>query len=394
MKSEAQSHLPKVLVVVMNPDHQTLFESILSSYFSLLVYRDIDQAMEECAREPAQVIIIDQNGRSDPNSDRFIEHSNRLKEKGPGLIATAGTNVRFDIRKSELNVPSQFINWPIESKSLLDAVSKIIGEKAEHVWRELPEEIGQPLTLTVEEYQGISDAIANGEPIDCNSAAESCGPLVEAVGTGGHHTLLKAVQSHHNYTYVHSMRVATLLTLFGYGLGMKGDDLLVLSTGGLMHDVGKLVTPEQILDKPGKLTDEEWPVMRDHVTRSSQLLGESTDVTKGALIIAGQHHEKIDGSGYPKGLKGTELNELARMSVIVDIFGALTDARSYKPPFPQEKAFAILEGMQTQIDQNLLKIFRAIFEPGSDLTEQAGRDRYRRLPEQAPQEHANPLNVR
>ncbi len=117
---------------------------------------------------------------------------------------------------------------------------------------------------------------------------------------------------------------------------------------------------------------EEWPVMRDHVTRSCQLLDESADVTKGALIIARQHHEKIDGSGYPKGLKGSELNELARISVIVNIFGALTDARSYKPPFEQEKAFAIFEDMQSQIDQNLLKIFRAIFEPGSERTEQVG----------------------
>ncbi len=367
MSAETQSHLPKVLVVVQNPQHQEFFEATLSPYFSLSLYRDIDQAMEESAGNPGQVLIIDQNGRRDRNCERFLEHSERLKENGPGLIATAGKDILFDIRKEDLKVPSLFLNWPLAAKPLLDGISQIIGKKAEFVWRELPEKIGKPLTLTVEEYQGISDAIASGEPIDCNAAADSCGPLMDAVGNGGHHDLLKAVQSHHNYTYVHSMRVATLLTLFGHGLGMKGDDLLVLSTGGLIHDVGKLVTPEQILDKPGKLTEEEWPVMRDHVTRSSQLLGDATDVTKGALIIAGQHHEKIDGSGYPKGLKGAELNELARMSVIVDIFGALTDARSYKPPFPQEKAFGILESMQTQIDQNLLKVFRAIFEPGSEI---------------------------
>jgi len=367
MSSDPKSHLPKVIVVTPNPLHQEFFDKTLSPYFLISVYRDVDQAMEECLRDPAQVMIVDQNGRRDRNSDLFIEHSNRLREKGPGLIATAGQGIVFDIRKSELDVPAQFLQWPLVPKMLLDAVSKVIGEKAEYVWRELPEEIGVPLTLTVEEYQGISDAIANGDPIDCTSAAASCGPLIDAVGTGGHHDILKAVQSHHNYTYVHSMRVATLLTLFGHGLGMKGDDLLTLSTGGLIHDVGKLVTPEQILDKPGKLTEEEWPIMRDHVTRSTELLGQSTDVTKGALIIAGQHHEKIDGSGYPKGLKGAELNELARMSVIVDIFGALTDARSYKPSFPQEKAFGILESMQTQIDQNLLKVFRAIFEPGSDM---------------------------
>ncbi|MDA0997804.1 MAG: HD domain-containing protein [Proteobacteria bacterium] len=248
----------------------------------------------------------------------------------------------------------------------MEAVSQVIGEKAEFVWKQLPPEIGKPLTITVEEYQKLSDAIASGEPINCSDAADSCLPLVDAINNGNHHAVLKAVQSHHNYTYVHSMRVATLLTLFAHGIGIKGDDLLVISTGGLIHDVGKLVTPDQILDKPGKLTDEEWPIMRDHVTRSKELLGDATDISKGALIIAGQHHEKLDGSGYPLGLKGAELNELARMSVIVDIFGALTDARSYKPPFPQEKAFGILEEMGDKLDRRLLKVFRAIFEPGSD----------------------------
>ena len=135
----------------------------------------------------------------------------------------------------------------------------------------------------------------------------------------------------------------------------------------MLHDVGKIVTPAQILDKPGKLTEEEWPTMRNHVVRSGELLDAGDDVTKGARIIAEQHHEKIDGTGYPLGLKGAEMNELARMSSIVDIFGALTDARSYKPAFPADKAFAILEDMGPKIDQNLLAIFRAIFTPGSDV---------------------------
>jgi HD-GYP domain-containing protein (c-di-GMP phosphodiesterase class II) len=368
MSSELQSHLPRIVAVTMNPGHQEFFEKTLAPYFALKVFRDIDEAMAECAAHSAQVILVDQNGRRDRNCNRFLEHSNALRENGPGLVAMVGANIAFDISKDELETPSEFLNWPVNPKVLLDSVSVIIGKKAVHVWQSMPETIGRPLTLTVEEYKGITDAIAKGEPINCSAAADSCRPLMDAVGSGEHHTLLNAVRSHHNYTYVHSMRVATLLTLFGYGLGMRGDDLLILSTGGLIHDVGKLVTPENILDKPGKLDDNEWPIMRNHVTRSSELLGDSSDVTKGALIIAGQHHEKIDGSGYPHGLKGKELNELARMSVIVDIFGALTDSRSYKPAFPQEKAFGILESMESQIDQNLLKVFKAIFEPGSELS--------------------------
>jgi HD-GYP domain-containing protein (c-di-GMP phosphodiesterase class II) len=289
----------------------------------------------------------------------------------PGLIATTSPDIDFNIDRTSIAVPAQFLYWPIEPKNLLDAVSKVIGRKAEESWHSMPEPIGKPLTLTVGEYQDIADAIAKGEPVDCHEAAESCKPLAEAVEAGNHHHILDAVRSHHDYTYVHSMRVATCLTLFGYGLGLKGDDLVTLSTGGLVHDVGKIVTPHEILVKPGKLTEAEWPTMRDHVVQSAEILGRSDDVTKGAMIIAGQHHEKIDGSGYPKGLKGAELNELARMSIIVDIFGALTDARSYKPPFPTEKAFAILEEMGDKIDQHMLKIFKAIFEPGSAMEREA-----------------------
>lgn len=198
----------------------------------------------------------------------------------------------------------------------------MIGEKAEYEWREeMPEAIGRPLTLTVDEYQDISNAIASGEPLDCEKAAESCRPLFDAVSTGNHHTLLYAVQSHHNYTYVHSMRVAALLTLFGHGLGISGDDMLILSTGGLVHDVGKMVTPTEILDKPGKLTEEEWPVMRDHVVQSPNIVGQSSDVTKNALIIAGQHHEKLDGSGYPHGMKARSLTN-SRVCPPSSIFSA------------------------------------------------------------------------
>ena len=142
---------------------------------------------------------------------------------------------------------------------------------------------------------------------------------------------------------------------------MSDDDLQTLATGGLLHDVGKLVTPPKILNKPGKLDETEWGVMRHHVVESADILERVPDATKGARIIAEQHHEKLDGTGYPKGLKGAELNDLARMSAIVDIFGALTDARSYKPAFTTNRAFSILEDMQSAIDQNLLTIFKEIF---------------------------------
>ena len=94
----------------------------------------------------------------------------------------------------------------------------------------------------------------------------------------------------------------------------------------------------------------------------SRVYDTTPDITHGIRIIGEQHHEKLDGSGYPKGLKGNELNELARMSVICDIFGALTDERSYKEAFPPEMAFEILEEMDKQLDQRLVAIFKEVLQ--------------------------------
>ena len=89
-------------------------------------------------------------------------------------------------------------------------------------------------------------------------------------------------------------------------------------------------------------------------------LAESQGLPKGVVTIAEQHHEKLDGKGYPKGLKGKELNELARMASIVDIFGALTDRRVYKDPMPPEKALGIMTEMKDELDQSLLGLFRGM----------------------------------
>ncbi len=159
---ESPDFLPRVLVVTLNPQHRETFEKILRPYFQLAIFRTVDEAMDEAAKNHAQVIVIDQNGRRDRNSASFLDHVSRLKQHCPGLIATVGAGIEFDIDKAHLRLPSRFLNWPFKPKQLLDAVSQVIGEKAEFTWKLMPKEIGRPLTVTVEEYQSISDAIANG----------------------------------------------------------------------------------------------------------------------------------------------------------------------------------------------------------------------------------------
>lgn len=357
---ELEITVPELFIVAHDAEIGNELVQTLSPYFKVKAFNDVRQAIDALEHADPDVIIAENDIPPKNGINMLLAEASDERHEAGFLLIRKGDK-EFSVSLEETRQPGSYLTWPFQTKRLMDNITELINEKAEQAWGDLPETQQKTLKLTIEEYQGIADKIAAGEPIQYDTAAESCAPLVEAINHGDHHALLKSVQSHHNYTYVHSMRVATLLTLFGHGIGMRGDDLLILSTGGLLHDVGKMVTPPEILDKPGKLTEEEWPVMRDHVVESGIILDGGDDMTKGAKIIAMQHHEKIDGTGYPKGLKGAELNELARMSAIVDIFGACTDQRSYKPAFPPAKAFAILESMKTGIDQALLMLFKEIF---------------------------------
>jgi len=125
-----------------------------------------------------------------------------------------------------------YLSWPCTDQELLSEVAKAINTTVERSWEKLPEIQRKPLKMTVETYHNISEAVAKGEPVDYAEAAESCQALVEAVQSNQHNALLDLVQAHHSYTYVHSMRVATLLTLFGNDIGMSEDEVLTLTTGG------------------------------------------------------------------------------------------------------------------------------------------------------------------
>lgn len=353
--------LPRVFGVTANTRYAREIEGALARHFDFSLFttmRGVGKGMLEATPD---VVVVDVEITRKQGVNGLSAYAAGHDGTSAAFVFIAKHAEDFGTLTSQFGRASRCLVWPVSTRVLIGTISDLVSRSAEQAWDALPEIQSKPLRLTVAEYKDIATAIENGTPIDYNSAASSCAPLVAAVRENAHHDLLRSVQSHHNYTYVHSMRVATLLTLFGHGIGMNDADLLILSTGGLLHDVGKLVTPSAILDKPGKLSDDEWTVMRDHVVSSGSLLQSANDITRGVRVIAEQHHEKLDGSGYPRGLKGAEINELARMSAIADIFGALTDKRAYKPAFPAEKAFRILEGMQAAIDQHLLGIFKDIF---------------------------------
>jgi HD-GYP domain-containing protein (c-di-GMP phosphodiesterase class II) len=153
------------------------------------------------------------------------------------------------------------------------------------------------------------------------------------------------------------MRAATFLCMFGQSIGVSGQDLKTLTTGGLLLDVGKSYIPYELLNKLGPLAPGEYNIIKDHVMYGVSFLNQIKGLPKGVSVIAEQHHEKIDGTGYPNNLTGIELNNLARMAAIVDVFCALTDRRTYKQAMEPDKALATMFAMEGHLDHRLLQFF-------------------------------------
>lgn len=130
-------------------------------------------------------------------------------------------------------------------------------------------------------------------------------------------------------TFQHSVSACTLLILFGLYLDMDKTSLRELGMGGLLHDVGKMGVPDHILNKPGRLTVAEQAIMRDHVRLGLETLRRTPGITGPVLQVTGEHHERCDGSGYPRGLLGSAISLPGRMAAIVDVYDAVTSNRIY-----------------------------------------------------------------
>ncbi|MFC7053208.1 HD-GYP domain-containing protein [Hansschlegelia quercus] len=160
-------------------------------------------------------------------------------------------------------------------------------------------------------------------------------------------------------THQHCMLVAGLAAAFASTLGFSRSDTLRLTRGALLHDIGKARIPIEILNKPGSLTQAEWTVMRTHAPTGFELLaGQGYDDE--TLAIVRSHHELLDGSGYPDGLRGDAIADVVRLVTICDIFAALIEKRPYRRAISCEEAYGILSKMDGKLDRDLVRAFKPV----------------------------------
>ena len=170
---------------------------------------------------------------------------------------------------------------------------------------------------------------------------------------------LARIKNKDEYTYLHSLAVSALCISFADHLGLDSKKIKQIGIGGLLHDIGKVKVPIGILNKPGALTEKEFEIMKEHVNHGNCIL-QQTNIDESAVSVTAHHHERLDGTGYPDGLKGDQISFFGQMAAVVDIYDALTSERCYKGSMPPTQALRkLFEWSHSYLNKELVEKFIA-----------------------------------
>jgi putative nucleotidyltransferase with HDIG domain len=201
-------------------------------------------------------------------------------------------------------------------------------------------------------------AKTEGKP-DAGAARGIVDSLAQAVAQNRTALLaLTALKNYDNYTFTHMVNVSILTMGQARGLGIEGTALRHLGLAALMHDIGKVKTPPEILNKPEQLTDGEFEILKRHTVDGAEILRTTPDVPPLAPIVAFEHHLRADGTGYPRGVSRPQLNVATALCGISDVYDAMRSQRVYQQAFPSDRILAVLQKNDgKQFDQNLVRRF-------------------------------------
>lgn len=224
----------------------------------------------------------------------------------------------------------------------------------------------------------IMQDVRLGQQVKLEQAEPVVMQMTESIlRNGGALLSLTRVKNKDDYTFMHSVSVCALLVSFCRAMGMDADTIHLAGIGGLLHDIGKVKVPDKILNKPGRLTDEEFKVMKCHVVESKKILSETDGIAETSIQVAAQHHERHDGSGYPEGLKGEAITQMGQMAAICDVYDAITSERCYhKGLVPHEALRKIFEWSKFHFNPTLVQAFLrtiGIYPVGTLVLLESGR---------------------
>jgi putative nucleotidyltransferase with HDIG domain len=209
-------------------------------------------------------------------------------------------------------------------------------------------------------FASMFSTVRLGKQINLLDAELATAQIIDSIEQNGLRAWLDDVRRYHEGTFQHCLLVTGVSVGFALELGFAGPDVARLGIAATLHDIGKAHIPLMILDKPGRLDASEEERMRRHPVIGYELLKGVPGVSAESLEGVRHHHEYLDGSGYPDGLKAPAIPDLVRLLTISDIFAALIESRPYRPPMSRQDAYKILRSMDGKLETSLVKAFRDV----------------------------------
>ncbi len=345
----------RILIVDDEDLNLRLMEALLAPLgYDVILAHDGEEALRKTREALPDLILLD---AMMPKLDGF-EVTRRLKEDKstriiPIVMVTALQEVQARVMALEVGA-DDFLAKPVDKTELRARVQSLLKVKTynDHM-RNYQQELEAEVAKRTEELQQAFEKIKETS--------------LETI-----YRLARAAEYKDEDTGTHVLRMSHYAAAVACKLGLPEDKTESILYASPMHDVGKIGIPDRILLKPGKLDWDEWKVMKQHTIIGGRILSDSeTGVIKLAEVIALTHHERWDGSGYPKGLKGEGIPIAGRITAIADVFDALASKRPYKEPFPLEKSLDIIrEERGTHFDPAVVDAFLAVTDKIIDIKEQ------------------------
>lgn len=279
------------------------------------------------------------------------------------ILASSIKEVWIDASKG-LDVPAgQVAISEAESEAQVEEqLQQAVEEKRELAPVSIGVEIERAAKICMQSKQAVISMFQEarmGKAVDTGGARQLVEEISDSVARNpGALISLARLKTVDDYTYMHSVAVCAMMVGLAKQLGMEAEQVRLAGMAGLMHDLGKALMPMEVLNKPGKLTDAEFNIIKTHPSEGHRMLLTGRDVSPVVLDVCLHHHEKTDGSGYPKGLKADQISLFAKMGAVCDVYDAITSNRPYKLGWdPAESLRKMAEWASGHFDGKVFQAF-------------------------------------
>ena len=329
----------QILIVDDSPVNLKVYIGLLSrsDYGEPKCFSSSAEALEWAQGNEFDLVIVDYNMPA-PDGLEFVKLLRAMGDKQtvPILMVTAERAREVRYKALELGA-NDFLTTPVDPAEFTARVRNMLA------LRDSEKQLAETATWLAEQVKAATNEIANRER--------------ETI-----FRLSLVAEQRNPETYVHLSRMANYCRILGRGAGMSQEDQDILLTASPLHDIGKVVIPDAILEKPGKLTRQEFDIVKKHTVAGYDILkGSNSPLLRVAAKIALTHHEKYDGSGYPQGLSGNDIPMAGRICALSDVFDALTSARPYKKAWPVKDAVAeVHRNRGKHFDPELVDVFDSV----------------------------------